>query len=95
MKNGLEVQLAPRLALLEVVDKDGCPDPRRSGFPNQSLQGQELAAGVDQIVYSEDPVSGLDEASHQRVRTGTPAGHHVEASGRTTLDIPNNAYSRT
>lgn len=65
MKNRLEVQLAPRLIFLEVVDKNGCSDPRRSDFLDESLKCQELAARVDQIVYGENPVSGSDEALGQ------------------------------
>ena len=65
MKNRLEVQLTPRLALFEIVDQDRCPDPCRSNFSNQSLQRHELTTTVDQIVYGEYPIPGLDEALGQ------------------------------
>lgn len=60
MKNRLEVQLTPRLALLEIVDQDRRPDPCRSNFRNESLQRHELTATVDQIVDGEYPVPGAD-----------------------------------
>lgn len=62
MKDRSEVQLPPGPAFLEVVDKNGCPDPCRSTFFDDSLHRQELSAGVNEIVNSENPISRPDEA---------------------------------
>ena len=61
MKKRLEVQLTPRLALLEIVDQDRCPDPCGSDFRNECLEGRELTATVDEIVTA-IPGTGADEA---------------------------------